>query len=165
MAIVTRPISIDWGITGLEGTDVLGYRVFSGDGIELIPRTTAGVIEYAPGQYVATITTWDTTWSGLIVWEDDTGTPEGTASEAFLPMDLPAGAVPTASAVAAAVMASTAADGVALSTLLTNINAAGKGNVAVTNNGDGTYTLAFKRENGTTTAFTKTFNPTTGTRT
>lgn len=95
MAIVTRPISIDWGITGLEGTDVLGYRVFSADGIELIPRTTAGVTEYAPGQYVATVTTWDTSWQGLIVWEDDTGTPEGTASDAFLPMDLPAAATTT----------------------------------------------------------------------
>lgn len=56
-------------------------------------------------------------------------------------------------------------DTVALSTLLQNLQAAAKGTVGVVDNLDGTYTLTFKKVDGTTTAFTKTYNPSTGTRT
>lgn len=66
------------------------------------------------------------------------------------------GSVPTA------VMASTAPDGVAASTILSRLNAFAKGHRTVTNNGNGTYTIAFKAEDNTTTLFSVTFNPTTG---
>lgn len=56
-------------------------------------------------------------------------------------------------------------DTVALSTLLTNVQAFAAGLVGVTDNGDGTYALTFKKQDGTTTAFTRTYNPATGTRT
>jgi hypothetical protein len=64
----------------------------------------------------------------------------------------------------AAAQLATTVDGVALSTVLTNINAAVKGVVGVTDNGDDTFTLSFKKEDGTTPAFTRTFNPSTGVR-
>lgn len=56
-------------------------------------------------------------------------------------------------------------DGVALSTLLTELLALASGDVTPTDNGNGTYTLAFKRRDGTTNAFSITYNPTTGART
>ena len=68
------------------------------------------------------------------------------------------------SATAAALLASIV-DGSAVSQLLTDLKAAAHGNVAVTNNGDGTYLLSFKKADGSTEAFNKTFNPTTGVRT
>jgi hypothetical protein len=73
-------------------------------------------------------------------------------------------AVPTAAANATATLAATA-DGVATSTILARLNALARGLASVTNNGNGTYTLAFKLQDGTSTAFTVTYNPTTGART
>lgn len=64
-----------------------------------------------------------------------------------------------------AALLSTNVDTIPLSTLLTEVLSAADGKVGVTNNGDGTYTLAFKKRDGTTTAATRTYNPTTGART
>lgn len=60
---------------------------------------------------------------------------------------------------------SSTVDGVALATFLIDLKASAGGNVVPTANVDGSTTLAFKRADGTTTAFTKTFNPATGART
>jgi hypothetical protein len=73
-------------------------------------------------------------------------------------------AIPTAAANGAATLAATA-DGIAVSTILARLNALARGLVSVTNNGNGTYTLVFKLQDGTTTAFTLIYNPTTGART
>jgi hypothetical protein len=72
-------------------------------------------------------------------------------------------APPSAATIASQIF-STDVDGVVFSTMLTNINAGVKGDVSVGNNGDDTYTLTFKKEDGVTTAFSATYNPSTGVR-
>lgn len=56
-------------------------------------------------------------------------------------------------------------DGETFDTWATNVRAATRGLVSVVDNGNGTYTLTFKKADGTTTAFSITYNPTTGART
>ena len=91
------------------------------------------------------------------------GTPQQSGVAVTLP-SAPAGyGGASASDVVAAMLAATV-DTVTLSTLLTHLLAAARGSVAVTNNNDGTYLLTFKKSDGATTAFTKTFNPATGVR-
>lgn len=68
--IVTRDLTMDWGVAGLAGT--LAYRVVNADSGNLIARTTAGVAEFpaGSGQYHVKVTTWDTSWVGRVVWDD-----------------------------------------------------------------------------------------------
>jgi hypothetical protein len=51
----------------------LGYTVKSADGTTLVARTTSGIVETAPGSYLATIANWDTAWTGSIQWDHGTG--------------------------------------------------------------------------------------------
>jgi len=52
-----------------------------------------------------------------------------------------------------------------VSVILTELRAAVAGVVGVTDNGNSTYTLSFKKVDGTTESFARTYNPTTGART
>jgi hypothetical protein len=56
-------------------------------------------------------------------------------------------------------------DTLSLTDILKQIRAGALGVAGVTNNGDGTHTIAFKAVDGTTTVVTRTFNPSTGIRT
>jgi hypothetical protein len=55
-------------------------------------------------------------------------------------------------------------DGLDPEKVLAAVLATAAGKVTVTDNGDGTYTAVFKRQDGTTTALSVTYNPATGTR-
>lgn len=63
-----------------------------------------------------------------------------------------------------AVAAGPTIDGVSFEKVLAAILATAAGKAAVTDNGDGTYTVVFKRQNGTTTALSVIYNPLTGER-
>jgi hypothetical protein len=76
-------------------------------------------------------------------------------------LDTQLDALPTAAEIVTAILAGTA-DGIAVSTVLARLNAFTRGHRSVTNNGNGTYTIAVKAEDNTTTLFSITFNPTTG---
>ncbi|MFA5262244.1 MAG: hypothetical protein WC378_00355, partial [Opitutaceae bacterium] len=58
-----------------------------------------------------------------------------------------------------------AVDGVDFEKVMAAILATAAGKVAITDNGDGTYTAVFKRQDGSTTALSVTYNPVTGART
>jgi hypothetical protein len=67
-------------------------------------------------------------------------------------------------AIADAVYAKLEIDGLAFEAVMAALLATAAVNVTVTDNGDGTYTATFKRQDGTTTALSVTYNPATGTR-
>jgi hypothetical protein len=55
-------------------------------------------------------------------------------------------------------------DGLPAENVFAAILATAAGKVTITDNGDGTYTADFKRQNGTTTALSVTYNPASGSR-
>lgn len=111
---MTRTTSIDWGKAGLAGT--LGVAVKDAAGNILIARTTSGIVDVGGGQYGISIPNWDITWGAMVVIDDGTGTPAGTASEwldppavgipgTATPLSATVGAVPQASSVGGVVKA------------------------------------------------------------
>ena len=58
----------------------------------------------------------------------------------------------------------TTIDGLDPEKVMVAVLATAAGKVTVTDNGDGTYTATFKRQDGSTTALSVTYNPATGTR-
>lgn len=119
-----------------------------------------GLVRYAPfGQSPANVTQWlgtalatpDTAGYPKITIKAGTGTGELNVASGKAPSTLAIADVGTI-------------DGVAYAALMTNINAFAKGIVVPTDNGNGTITFAFKKEDGTTTAFTRTYTKATGAR-
>jgi hypothetical protein len=75
----SRHFSVDWGVPGLAGT--LAVTVLATNHSLLVNRTTTGVTPIITGSgiYDVTISNFDDSWEGTILWDD--GTNE--ASEAF----------------------------------------------------------------------------------
>jgi hypothetical protein len=67
--------------------------------------------------------------------------------------------------IGAAVMAGFVEEALTLKTVLQRLNGLAHGLVSSVDNGNGTVTLTVKAEDGTTTLFSRTYNPTTGART
>lgn len=94
MALVTYRTSHDWGIPGQVGT--LAYRFLGDDESEIIPRTTAGIVEYptGSGRYAVDVPNFDEAWNGQFWWDDGSigesgervrATAAGTATTAAVP--------------------------------------------------------------------------------
>lgn len=83
MALISRDITVDWGVTGLVGT--LSVNVVDSDDQDLIAATTAGIVEFpaASGIYHLKVTNWNTTWVGKVIWRDGQAGIGHFASESF----------------------------------------------------------------------------------
>ena len=83
MSLVTRDISVDWGVSGLAGT--LTYNVVDSQDADLLAASSAGVTEFPAGSgiYHKRITTWDPTWIGRIIWRDGSSGVGHFVEEAF----------------------------------------------------------------------------------
>lgn len=151
MATITRNFAVKWGIPNLVGT--LGVTVYAADQTTvLIARKTSGFKEASGGQYFLAIPSWDVSWGAYVLIDDGT-TPQ---MEWFNPL-------PSLNADGTAQLP--AVDGVSRSVFDAAMLAFASGKSTYTDNGDGTYTLQLKKQDGTTTAISVTVNKTTGART
>lgn len=74
-----RTLTLNHGTTGLTGT--LSVKILASDGATvLVAETTAGVLEFAQGQYLWVYDNGSSV-NGIIVWDDQTADP--ITSEAF----------------------------------------------------------------------------------
>lgn len=133
MSTISRQLAVDWIATGQVGT--LAYRVLAPDNTVLIARTTTGVVESPAGSgsyYV--IVNWNTAWGAKIQWDDG-----AVFYTEWVPVIQP---VDT--------------DGLSYATYTQTLLAFAAGLTGFVDNMDETYTLTFKRHDGTTTALTVT---------
>lgn len=76
--MITRELVLDSGQTGLIPN--LFYKVEDTANADLIAKTNSGIVETETGIYSVSISTWDETWAGKVIWFLDT-TP--IAAESF----------------------------------------------------------------------------------
>jgi hypothetical protein len=156
VATTTRVLSVDWGTTGLAGT--LAYRVVDVDGANLIARTTSSVTESpaGSGQYAIKVTGWNTAWgAGRVVWDDGTNYVSAAFDEGVLLAQIAAGE---------ATVTLKSVDGKTHEQILKAWVALMAGKATVTDNGDGTSTVSYKAQDGTTNALQVTYTRATGAR-
>jgi hypothetical protein len=68
MSLYTRVITASSLSTGLT---TLGVTVYDQGGNTLITRVSFGIIEVTTGNYSISIPNWDSTWSGIIKWDNN----------------------------------------------------------------------------------------------
>lgn len=72
MSLYTRVITASSLPTGLTDGSTLGVTIYGQVGEVLVTRVSLGIIEVSTGNYAISITNFDSTWSGIIKW-DNTG--------------------------------------------------------------------------------------------